>query len=81
MMRLNEIEDALSVDVMSIPNGSRTIIRGVIKRLIPSPAGLGIDALKVMTCTRLNSGACAGEPLSPRPSRIFVDDVKSGVGR
>jgi len=80
MMRLNEIEDALTVDVVPGPNedGSPRNIRDVIKRLLPSPTDLGVGMLKIMTCTRLNAAACGGVQASPRPSREFVDKIKNG---
>jgi len=79
MMRLKEIENALSVDVMPSSNedGSRRNIRDVIKRLLPSPSDLGVGMLKITTCTQLNADACngIGLPANPKPSRDFVDSI------
>jgi len=82
MMRLNEIENALTVDVVPGPNenGSPRNIRDVIKRFLPSPTDLGVGMLKIGTCTQLNADACngVGLPANPRPSREFVDGIIKG---
>ena len=79
VMRLNEIEDALTVDVMPRLNedGAPVNIRDVIKRLLPSPQDLGVGVSKITTCTQLNADACKGIglPANPRPSRDFVDSI------